>query len=52
MTATEKNNLKSFISNIANKEYSAAQKSLQSVVEDKMKVRINTCLNRKNDSKE
>jgi len=44
MDEQAKKNLRAFISNIATKDYSQAQKSLQTVVEDKIKARVNNCI--------
>jgi len=46
-----KSNIKTFVSNIADKNYSQANQSLQQIIEDKLKQRINVALNSKNSTK-
>lgn len=45
------NTIKQFIANIANKEYSQANSSLQKMLEQKLKERIKTSLAQKNKTK-
>ena len=48
MQPVNSNNIKSFISNIADKDYSKASTSLQQIIEDKLKERINSTIAPKN----
>ena len=48
MQQANSNNIKSFVSNIADKNYSQASKSLQQIIEDKLKERINSTIMSKN----
>jgi len=45
---TEKKDIKQFISNIVNKNYSQANNSLQRMIENKLKNKIKACIEPKN----
>jgi len=49
--STKATNIKTFVSNITDKNYSEANKSLQKIIEDKLRERINVALSSKNSTK-
>lgn len=51
MQKANSTNIKQFVSNIVDKNYSEANKTLQQLIEDKLKERINSTLSSKNSTK-